>query len=292
MSKTTNLPVKKRKLSEKQETTVTPMFQLNDRVAVVTGGTGTLGSVMCKALAEAGARVAVLGRREEGLSAVVSAIRNAGGEALPVKVDVLDENMLRDARRTIEEKWGAVDILVNCAGGNKKGATVMPEASFLDMDLDACKEVMNLNFNGTLGPTKIFAQSMIKNKRGTIVNISSMAAAIPLTRVCGYSAAKSAVNNFTQWLSVELAQKHGPGLRVNAIAPGFFLAEQNRALLTNEDGSLTARGQTIISNTPMGRFGNPEELVGALLYLCSDASKFVTGTVLSVDGGFSAFSGV
>jgi NAD(P)-dependent dehydrogenase (short-subunit alcohol dehydrogenase family) len=268
-------------------------FSLNGRVAVVTGGTGTLGKVMCAALAAAGARVAVLGRRVAAADAVVADIKGKGGDAMSVQADVLDEEQLRQARSKILDAWEGIDILVNCAGGNKKDATVGPDASFFDdMKLGACNDVMRLNFLGTVGPSQVFGKPMIAKRRGTIVNISSMAAQVPLTRVGGYSAAKAAVDSFTRWLSVELAQKYGAGLRVNALAPGFFLAEQNRALLTNADGSLTARGETIISQTPMGRFGNPDELVGALLFLCSDASKFVTGTVLSVDGGFSAFSGV
>ena len=209
-----------------------------------------------------------------------------------VRCDVMSKEEMAKAAADVMADAGRVDVLVNCAGGNQAGATVMPDASVFDLSVEAFKQVTDLNLQGTVIPSLAFAKHMAQSGKGAIVNVSSMAAALPLTRVVGYSAAKAAVDNFTRWLAVELAQKHGEGLRVNAIAPGFFLAEQNRTLLTKPDGSLTARGETIVSQTPMGRFGRPEELISTLLWLCDPASSFVTGIVVPVDGGFSAFSGV
>ena len=219
-------------------------------------------------------------------------IAAAGGEAFFAKADVLDKASLEEACKVIVDKWGRVDVLVNGAGGNQPKATVGPDDSFFDVPKDAMDKVLSLNLMGTLIPSQVFGKAIAAHGDGCIVNVSSMAAQQPLTRVLGYSAAKAAVDNFTKWLSVELATKVSPKIRVNAIAPGFFLADQNRRLLTNEDGSLTSRGQTIVSQTPMGRFGDPEELVGALVWLCSPAAKFVTGTVVAVDGGFGGFGGV
>ena len=262
------------------------------RTAAVTGANGTLGQAFTRGLAEAGYRVFMLVR------SVDVAERQAAGyraEGLPVEVvacDVLDRAAMDAAAEEVVRRAGHVDVLVNCAGGNQPGATVGPDASVFDLDVEALRGVTDLNLLGTVLPSLAFAKPMARRGRGAIVNVSSMAAALPLTRVAGYSAAKAAVDNFTRWLAVELATKHGEGLRVNAIAPGFFLAEQNRALLTHDDGSLTDRGQTIVSQTPMRRFGRPEELVSTLLWLCDPASAFVTGVVVPVDGGFSAFSGV
>ena len=205
---------------------------------------------------------------------------------------MLDRDQLESARALIIEKWSQIDILVNCAGGNMKGATITPDQQFFDLSVDDFSKVNDLNLKGTVLPSIVFGEAMAKTKKGCIINISSMAAAQAITRILGYSASKAAVDNFTKWLAVELAHKYGEGLRVNAIAPGFFMAEQNRALLLNEDGSLTARAQTIVNETPMKRFGQPEELVSTLLWLCSDSSSFVTGVIIPVDGGFSAFSGV
>ncbi len=273
-------------------------FDLQDRVAIVTGGTGVLGGAMARGLATSGARVGVLGRRAEKAEQAAKEIEAAGGRALALPADVLDKDQLEEARRAVLEHWGSIDVLVNAAGGNVPEATLGGGASVFDLPQEAIRRVFDLNFLGTLLPSQVFGTAMVEPKdgdregRGCIVNISSMAASRPLTNVVGYSAAKAAVENLTRWLAVELTRKYGPGLRVNAIAPGFFIGEQNRALLLNEDGSLTERGRTIIDHTPTGRFGEPEELIGTLVWLCSPASEFVNGIVVPVDGGFSAFSGV
>jgi len=273
-------------------------FDLHDKVAIVTGGTGVLGGAMARGLAASGARVGILGRRAEKAEQAAKEVEAACGRALALPADVLDKDQLEEARRTVLEHWGSIDILVNAAGGNVPEATLVGGASVFDLPQEAIRRVFDLNFLGTLLPSQVFGTVMVEPKdgdregRGCIVNISSMAASRPLTNVVGYSAAKAAVENLTRWLAVELTRKYGPGLRVNAIAPGFFIGEQNRALLLNEDGSLTERGRTIIDHTPTGRFGEPEELVGTLIWLCSPASDFVNGVVVPVDGGFSAFSGV
>jgi len=269
-----------------------PDFDLSGKVCVLTGATGVLGGVMAKGLAASGARVAVLGRRREVAEELAAEIRDAGGVARATPADVLDEAALRDVRDELLRDWGSIDLLVNAAGGNQKGATLTPEQSAFDLEPQAMRQVMDLNFFGTFLPTQVFAAPMAEAGRGSVVNVSSMAALQAITRVAGYSAAKAAVDNFTRWCATTFAKQHGAGLRVNAIAPGFFVAEQNRALLLNDDGSLTPRGQTIIDNTPMGRFGEADELLGTLVWLLSDASRFVTGVVVPVDGGFSVFSGV
>lgn len=268
------------------------LFDLKGKTAIITGGNGALGGAMAEGLAAAGAFIGIMGRTEETVRREVEEIRQQGGEAMPLVADVLNTTELQDARAKILEERGQVDIVINAAGGNMPGAIINPDQSFLDLDDQAFQKVVDLNFLGTYHPSKVFAESMIERKKGVIVNISSMAARQAITRVIGYSAAKSAIDNFTQSLAIELALKYGDGIRVNAIAPGFFIGKQNRDLLLNKDHSLTDRGQTIIDNTPMKRFGEPEELIGTALWLCSDASKFVTGTVIPVDGGFSAFSGV
>jgi NAD(P)-dependent dehydrogenase (short-subunit alcohol dehydrogenase family) len=268
------------------------LFSLAGKVAVVTGGTGVLGGAMARGLAAAGARVAILGRRADKATAVAEDIESAGGEAMPLPADVLDYEQLLAARRTLLARWGSVHILVNAAGGNVPDAIVVGERTFFDLTQNAFDRVMALNLTGSVLPSQVFGQSMAEQGAGSIVNISSMAAQRTLTRVVGYAAAKAAIDNYTRWLAVELALKYGPGLRVNAIAPGFFIGEQNRDFLLNPDRSLTPRGQAIIDHTPMRRFGEPEELVGALVWLCSDAARFVTGVVVPVDGGFSAFGGV
>lgn len=268
------------------------LFDLSGKVAIVTGGNGVLGGAMSEGLANAGAKIGVMGRTEATVQQQVDKIIDSGGDAIPLIADVLKKENLINARNQITEKWGEIDILVNAAGGNMPGATINPDQSFLDMDDHALSKVMDLNFKGTYLPSKIFAESMIEDKSGVIVNISSMAAQQAITRVMGYSAAKSAVDNFTRSLAIETALKYGDGIRVNAISPGFFIGSQNRDLLLNSDGSLTDRGQTIIDNTPMKRFGEAEELMGIVIWLCSEASSFVTGTVIPVDGGFSAYSGV
>ncbi|MCW5912302.1 MAG: SDR family oxidoreductase [Cyclobacteriaceae bacterium] len=268
------------------------LFSLQSKVAVVTGGTGVLGSAMCKALAKAGATVVIIGRRREAADQLAQSLLETGGSALGISADVLNKVQLEEARRTVLQKFGRIDILVNGAGGNMPGAVVMPDKTIFDLKLEDFRSVVDLNLTGSLLPTQVFGEALVSGKQGVIINISSMTAIRPLTRVLGYGAAKAAISNFTQWLAVEMAKKFGEGIRVNAIAPGFFLTEQNRNLLTRPDGSLTERGELIIRATPFNRFGEPEELCGTLLWLCSDASKFVSGIVVPVDGGFSAYSGV
>lgn len=269
------------------------MFDLTDRVAVVTGGTGALGSAMCRTLAQAGATVMVMARSDDATQAFATEIQNAGGKAIAITADVLDKPSLQAAADRIRNDYGHVDILVNGAGGNRPEATAVPgQRTFFDLPEDALNWVFDLNLMGTILPSQVFGSMMAETGRGVIINISSMASMQPLTRVVAYGAAKAAINNFTQWLAVYMATEHHPSIRVNAIAPGFFLSEQNRFLLTQDDGSLTARGQQIIDHTPIGRFGEPDDLSGSLLWLASDASRFVTGIVVPVDGGFSAYSGV
>jgi NAD(P)-dependent dehydrogenase (short-subunit alcohol dehydrogenase family) len=273
------------------------LFALDGRVAVVTGATGTLGGAMALGLAQAGARVGVLGRRLERAEAVVEAIRRAGGQAESLSADVLRSEQLRAARDTVVDRWGAIDILVNAAGGNVPAATLGDDAAIFDLPEEALREVFDLNLLGTVLPSQVFGEAMAERPDGTdahgcIVNVSSMAAQRALTRVVGYSAAKAAVENFTRWLAVELARKHGDGLRVNAISPGFFLGEQNRAMLVDDDGTPTARGATILRHTPAARFGDPDDLLSTLIWLCGSGASFVTGVVVPVDGGFGAFGGV
>src|SRR5215207_6608557 len=271
------------------------LFSLAGKVAVVTGATGVLGGEMVRSLARSEVRVAVLGRDEEKAHRVAGEIEAAGGESLALPADVLDTSQLQDARDALLERWGRVDILVNAAGGNVPEATLGNGVGVFQLPEKALRQVMDLNFLGTVLPCQIFGAAMVEGAEepdGCIVNISSMAASKTLTNVVGYSAAKAAVDNFTRWLAVELARSYGPDLRVNAIAPGFFIGEQNRDLLLDEDSSPSQRGQTIIQHTPAGRFGEPEELGGTLIWLCSPASAFVNGIVVPVDGGFSAFSGV
>ena len=266
-------------------------FDLTGRVAVVTGGYGVLGGSMARRLGDAGVRVAVLGRQEARASAVAESIRDAGGEAMTVIADVTDRAALVQARQAVRETWGRIDILVNAAGGNVASARSDTSLPFA-IPMEAFDDVLQLNLHGTVLPSMVFGETMASQRRGNIVNISSMAATQALSGVMGYSIAKAGIDNFTRWLAVDLARRCGDGLRVNAIAPGFFLTTQNRAVMANADGSWTARAQSVLAKTPMGRFGNSDELHGALLYLCSDAASFVTGVVLPVDGGFSAFTGV
>ncbi|RMG20012.1 MAG: SDR family oxidoreductase [Bacteroidetes bacterium] len=268
------------------------LFSLDGKVAIVTGGTGVLGSAMAEGLALAGAKVGVLGRRQSAARQVVEAIRAENGEAMPLKADVLNEAQLQKARERVLKQWGKIDLLINAAGGNMPGATITPDETVFNLHIEDFRKVVDLNLLGTVLPTQVFGRSIADNGKGVIINISSMAASRAITRVLGYSTSKAAIDNYTRWMATEMALKFGEGIRVNAIAPGFFIGEQNRRLLTEEDGSLTPRGQTIIKNTPMQRFGQPHELLGTLLWLCSDASNFVTGIVVPVDGGFSAFSGV
>ncbi len=265
---------------------------LKNKVAIITGGAGALGGAMAIGLAKQGVKVAILGRTENTVQTKVDEIKNEGSDAMGLIADVLDRNQLETARKQVIEKWGKIDILVNAAGGNMKGATIMPEDSFFDMNMDDFDAVTKLNLKGTVLPTIVFGEQMAKQGEGNVINISSMAAQQALTRVVGYSTSKASIDIFTKWLAVEMAQKHSEKIRVNAIAPGFFIGAQNRRLLLNEDGSLTTRGKTIVANTPMKRFGEAKELLSTLYWLCDDDSSFITGIVVPVDGGFSAFSGV
>lgn len=272
--------------------TLQSMFSLQGKVAIVTGGTGVLGGAMAQGLAAAGAKVGILGRRADKAAEVVAALAQAGGEAMPLPADVLDHDQLAVARDAILARWGRIDILINAAGGNTPEATIVGERTFFNMPRSAMDHMLNLNLMGSIIPSQVFGEVMAKQASGAILNISSMASVRTLTRVLGYGAAKTAIDNFTRWLALEMCFRYGAGIRVNAIAPGFFIGEQNRNFLLNPDESLTPRGQQIISHTPMGRFGEPEELIGAAVWLCSDAARFVTGVVVPIDGGFSTYSGV
>lgn len=265
-------------------------FNLKGKVALITGGAGVLGSNMAKVLAEQGVIVGIGGLTIDEAETAVNIIKSNGGESFAVKANVLNKEELEAAKDFIIEKYGKLDILINAAGGNMPGATIGPDQAIYDMQLGHLQKVLDLNIIGTMLPSQVFSEVFAKQKSGIIINISSASAQRPLSRVVGYSASKAAIDNFTKWMSVELAGKYGEGLRVNAIAPGFFIGEQNRALLLNPEGGLTPRGEKIIQHTPMGRFGVPEDLDGVLLFLCSDMSKFVTGVVVHVDGGFGATS--
>ena len=267
------------------------LFSLAGRVAVVTGGYGVLGGNLASSLGAAGAKVAVIGRKRESAEEKAADIRQKGGHAIAVVADVVDEAQLKSASAEILATWGQVDILINAAGGNVARARSDNKPVF-EIPMDAFDEVLRLNLHGTVVPSMIFGAAMAERKSGVILNISSMAASRALTHLMGYSIAKAGVENMTRWLAVDLARRYGPGIRVNAIAPGFFVANQNRALLIKPDGSHTPRGTQIINATPMGRFGEADELIGPVHFLCSDAASFVTGVVIPIDGGFSAFSGV
>lgn len=270
------------------------LFDIADRVFIVTGATGALAGSAANYLAAQKARVVFLGRSSQKLADALLACHSVVPNALclGLEADVLDRSALERVRETVLEKWGRIDGVVNGAGGNMPGATISPEKTFSDLDFDAFQQVVDLNLHGTVLPSLIFAPVMVTGGRGSIVNFSSASVPQAVTRVVGYSAAKAGVENFTRWLAVEMARKSDGHVRVNAVLPGFFLGEQNRRLLTNEDGTLTDRGQTVVRKTPFGRFGQADELHGALHYLLSDASAFVTGSILPVDGGFAAFSGV
>ncbi|HZB47324.1 MAG TPA: SDR family oxidoreductase [Pyrinomonadaceae bacterium] len=272
---------------------LTKLYDFTGRTVVVTGATGVLCGAMAEALAGCGANVAALARSEEKGRGLLSRLKGPGRHVV-LAGDVLDKASLEAAARRVHEEFGRVDALVNGAGGNSPQATARPpDLSFFDLPEDALRYVFDLNLLGTILPTQVFGRLMAEAGEGVVLNVSSMSALKPLTRVVGYSAAKAGINSFTQWLAVHLAQEYSPRLRVNAVAPGFFVTEQNRSLLTNpETGELTPRGQTIIAHTPMNRFGSPEDLLGATLWLLSPASAFVTGVVVPVDGGFSAFGGV
>ncbi|MBQ9339349.1 MAG: SDR family oxidoreductase [Paludibacteraceae bacterium] len=265
------------------------LFDIRGKVVVLTGGTGVLGQCIALYLAEQGAKVVVLGR-QEAVGHALEFKLNEAGEGFFLKTDVLDEAALVQNKNDILARYGTIDVLINAAGGNMSGATIAPDKTYLDLDTAAFRNVVDLNLFGTVLPTKVFGGVMCEKKEGCIVNFCSEAALRPLTRVVGYSAAKSAIASYTKFMAAEMAMKYSPRIRVNAIVPGFIITNQNRTLLTNEDGSLTDRGKTIIAHTPAGRFSEPEELLGTIHYLISEASSFVTGALSIVDGGFDAFS--
>jgi len=271
---------------------ISELFDLHGRTVLITGGSGVLGRVMASGLARAGARVAVLGRREEPTLAVATTIRAAGGEAIGVAADVLDRTALERANETITATLGPVDILINGAGGNQSQATTGPDRTFFHLEMEAIRHAFDANITGAIVCSQIFGRVMAERRQGCIINVVSMAGLRPLTRVVTYSAAKAALINFTQWLAVHMAQEYSPDIRVNAIAPGFFLTEQNRYLLLDAEDKLTSRGQAVIDHTPVGRLGEPADLLDTLLWLVSPASAFVTGVVIPVDGGFASCSGV
>lgn len=266
------------------------IFNLKGKIALITGGAGVLGSNFANVLAKQDVITGIVSQSIEKANKTVAIIQSNGGKAFAIQANVLNKEELEKARDFIVEKYGRLDILINAAGGNMPGATIQPDQAVYDMKTDDLQKVVDLNIIGTMLPSQVFSELFAKQKEGNIINISSASAQRPLTRVVGYSASKAAIDNFTQWMAVELASKYGEGIRVNAISPGFFIGEQNRALLLTPEGNLTPRGEKIIEHTPMGRFGTPEDIDGALLFLCSDMSKFVTGTILKVDGGFAATS--
>ena len=270
------------------------LYDFAGHTAVVTGGTGVLGAEMARALAACNANVVLLARNVGRAEETIATFPKAGkGRHLAIKADVLDRPALEEAAKLVLRERGAIDMLINGAGGNDPKATTNPDQRFFDLPLEALQNVTNLNLLGTILPAQVFARPMAERKQGVILNVSSVNAARPLTRIAAYSASKAAISNFTQWLAIHLAQEYSPNIRVNGIMPGFFLTEQNRFLLTDKQtGELTARGKKIMEHTPMARFGTPEDLTGAMLWLLSPASRFVTGTVVPVDGGFTAYSGV
>ncbi|MEP7257873.1 MAG: SDR family oxidoreductase [Flavitalea sp.] len=267
-------------------------FSLKDKVIVVTGATGVLGHAFITALAAEGAIVGLLGRNEKVAKERVEEIKQKNGKAIALIADVTMEDQLLAARQKLLDNFQKIDGLVNAAGGNLPGAVIAPDKNIFQLNMSALKEVMDLNLFGTILPTQVFGEAIAIRGKGSIVNISSMASQQVITKVLGYSLAKSAIDCYTKWFAVELGKRYGDAIRINAIAPGFFLTEQNRSLLTNSDGTMTERGELVIRNTAFSRFGQPDELTGALIWLLSDESKFVTGTVVNVDGGFSIFSGV
>jgi NAD(P)-dependent dehydrogenase (short-subunit alcohol dehydrogenase family) len=266
------------------------ILNLKGKIALITGGAGVLGSNMAEVLAKYGVITGIVGLSLEKAQVVVDRIESNGGKAFAVKGNVLKTEELEAIKESIIEKYGRLDILINAAGGNMPGATIGPDQALYDLKVEDVQKILDLNIIGTMLPTQVFSELFAKQKSGIIINISSASADRPLTRVVGYSASKAAIDNFTKWTAVELGSKYGEGIRVNAIAPGFFIGEQNRALLLTPEGELTPRGIKIIDHTPMGRFGVPQDLDGVLLFLCSDMSKFVTGTIIKVDGGFGVSS--
>jgi Dehydrogenases with different specificities (related to short-chain alcohol dehydrogenases) len=266
------------------------LFNISGKVIIITGGYGVLGRGISMYLAQQGAKIVIIGRSQEEGDALVSEIKKQGGQAMFAQADVTDKAMLEECKKQVLKNYGKIDILINAAGGNMPGATIAPSQTIFDLNIDAMKTVVDLNLFGTVLPTMVFADEMAKQKEGVILNFSSESSLRPLTRVAGYGVAKAAVNNFTQYMAGELAIKFGNGIRMNAVAPGFFLTNQNRALMLNPDGSLSDRAKSVMAHTPFNRFGEPEDLFGTVHYLISDASKFVTGTVAVVDGGFNAFT--
>ncbi len=266
------------------------LFKIDNKVILITGAAGVLGSEMVRYFANQSCTVVILDRNENAGKELENELSEKGLKVLYLYSDVLKREVLEKNRDEIIDRFGTIDVLINGAGGNLPGATVPPESSFFDIDMDAFRFVVDLNLFGTILPIMVFSPVMAKNGKGVIINISSESALRPLTRVPGYGAAKAAVTNLTKYLAGELSSKHGPGLRVNAIAPGFIITEQNRSLLLNSDGTYTERALKIIAHTPFGRFGTPDELTGTLHWLVSDASSFVNGTVTVIDGGFDAFS--
>ena len=271
---------------------INQLFNLGDKTAIITGGSGILGSEIAKGLLSAGANVILLGTHQEKLNLKVKELSGFDGTVIGLECNVLDKKRIHEVNDIVLEKFGHIDILINAAGGHVPGAVIGVDQSIFDLQIEEFEKVTDLNLNGTVLPTLIFGKSIAEQKKGSIINISSMASFRAISRAVGYSAAKAAVDNFTRWMAVEMAQKFGNGIRVNAIAPGFLLTSQNKELLTHPDGSLTERGEKIISMTPFKRFGEPDELIGTILWLASDASTFVTGTIIPIDGGFSIYSGV
>ncbi len=266
------------------------LFNIKDNVTVITGGTGVLGRTIAKYLALEGAKVIILGRNEKVGTEISDSIQKEGGHCCFMKTDVLDQKVVEQNCADILKIYGRIDTLLNAAGGNLPGAVISPDGNFFDLEVDEFQKVLNLNLTGTVIPTQVFLKPMVEQGKGSIINFSSMAAFRPITRVCGYAAAKAGISNFTEFMATECAKKFGEGIRVNAIAPGFFITEQNRTLLTNPDGTYTQRGKDVVHQTPFGRMGDPEELCGTIHYLMSDAAKFVTGTIAVVDGGFNIFA--
>lgn len=268
------------------------IFSIKGKVAVITGAGGVLGGSIAHSLSSAGAKIVVLDIREENMNKRVQELKEAGGEAIGFVCDVLCMDSLNETAGKIVEQWQKIDILINCAGGNIPGATLSPDQTIFDMKIEDWEKVTQLNQNGTVFPCLAFGRIMAEQKEGSIITISSMATYSALTRVPGYSVAKTGINIFTRWMATELAQKFGDGIRVNAIAPGFFIGDQNRSILINPDGSYTDRSKKVLAKTPMGRFGDITELNGAVQFLCSPAAGFITGAIIPIDGGFSAYSGV
>jgi NAD(P)-dependent dehydrogenase (short-subunit alcohol dehydrogenase family) len=271
---------------------VDTLFNLENKVAVLTGGGGILAGEMAGGFLNAGVKVVILDINDENLKKKTEELKKISKNVLGLKCNVLDEESIQNAKASILNEFGRIDILVNAAGGNMAGATIGIDQTIFDLKIDQFKKVTDLNLNGTVLPTLVFGKIMAEQKSGSIINISSMAVSRAITRVVGYSSAKAAIENFTRWMAVELASKYEGSVRVNAIAPGWLITDQNRTLLTNQDGSLTERGNTVIKLTPFNRFGDPSELIGAVLFLASDAAKFITGVIIPIDGGFSSFSGV